>query len=462
VLRQHKMTTPGPTKWSTYAGPLVMVFAGGSASNEPELKLPVRLPQGRGQWDRVVHFLGSPDTWHKIDLVRRHDSSQPGGWRYEVHLLVLSEGYVAECNRALLDAAPTDRAACVDVNVSNLAVVSVDSNDRDPRSTVVRRDADERDRLARADAKRRRGARRADRSRRANNANQYAKSRAKLKRDERRAARGLRAVTDSTPLGPRLANANGVPRQAYRRDQLSATYRDRRHREGERARAQSLTKQTRAHDAAVKMVAAHGVHWLIEECNLTAWAKLWGKSLHAFAPGIVTTELAALAASRGGSFVKVATGPTALSSHCLCGHRVKKSLSERRHVCGACGFSGHRDLVSAALGTCVKHADLSDPLSARVDYARAGALLATLSSPPLTHGRQDALTSQTHPLVSSRRSDATHHGARSVASSHRAARLNARRTAQSTNGPGSLGPAKVAHGSALRCISPPGDLRLSS
>jgi hypothetical protein len=465
VLRQHTMTTPGSTKWSSYAGPLVMVFAGGPQSHEPELQLPVRLPQGRGQWDRVGHFLSQPDLWHKINLVRRADSSQPGGWRYEMHLLVLSAGFTSAQNCALLDASPTDRRACVDVNVSNLAVVSVDAVHH-ARSTVVRVDADEQERLARAAAKKRRGERRVDRSRRASNAQQYAKSQAQVQRDERRCARGLRCVTDSTPRGGRLTAANGVPKRAYRHDQLSATYRDLRRRQGERERAQSLTKHTHAHDVAVQLVAIHGTNWLIEDCNLTTWAKLWGKSLHAFAPGMVTAELAALVARRGGSFVKVATGPTALSSHCLCGHRVQKDQSTRTHHCGACGFGGDRDLVSSALGTCVV-TDLDDPSSARVDYTRAAALLAAITTTSTSRrfinpGRQDALTSQTHPLVSARRSDARYHGARSTRSPRRTARLNARRTAQSTNGPGSARPAKVVHDSVLRCISPPGDLRRSS
>jgi hypothetical protein len=196
VLRQPRKGTlrPGPTKWSTFSGPLTLVYAGGPHSKEPELQLPVRLPQGRGQWDRLVHFLGDPNIWHKINLVRRPDSSQPGGWRYEMHLLVLRAGYVSTRHRDLLSQAPTDRTSCVDVNVSNLSVASVGAH-QDPRSTVVRADPEERDRLARAAAKKRRGQRRVDRSRRAMNANQYAKSRAQVKRDERRAARGLRVVT---------------------------------------------------------------------------------------------------------------------------------------------------------------------------------------------------------------------------------------------------------------------------
>ncbi len=468
VLRQkNRMQTPGATKWSSYAGPLMMVFAGGPQSNEPELQLPVRLPQGRGSWDRVVHFLTQPNLWHKIDLVRRADSSQSGGWRYEMHLLLLGEGYVSPRSRALLELAPTDRTACVDVNVSNLAVVSVEAGHHDPRSTMVRADPDERERLARAEAKKRRGLRRVDRSRRASNAAQYAKSKAQLQRDERRAIRGLRPVTDATSRGGRLSHTSGVPRQAYRRDQLSGAYRDLRRRHGESARAQSLTKQSKAHDVAVQLVATHGVHWMLEDCNLTAWAKLWGKSIHAFAPGMVTAELAALVARLDGSFTKVATGPTALSSHCLCGRRSKKDLSTRVHRCDVCGFTGHRDLVSAALGTCVVRTDLSDPRSARVNYAAAGVLQAELTATSTNQistkpGDQGALTSQTHPLVAPRRSDFVSQGARSVRHPHRTARLRARSTAQSTNGSRHLGPAKVAHDSALRSSSPPGDLRLNS
>jgi hypothetical protein len=226
VLRQNTMTTPGPTKWSAYAGPLVMVFAGGPRSNEPELQLPVRLPQGRGVWDRVVHFLANSDLWHKIDLVRRPDSSQPGGWRYELHLLVLTEGYASPGNRVLLERVPTGRVACVDVNVSNLSVVSVASSDpRDLRSTVVRADADARDRWAALAAKNRRGARLVERSRRTSNARQYAKSRAQLARDERRAKKGLHPVESLTPGGGRLSRADGVPLHAYWRDDLSVAYR---------------------------------------------------------------------------------------------------------------------------------------------------------------------------------------------------------------------------------------------
>jgi hypothetical protein len=140
---------------------------------------------------------------------------------------------------------------------------------------------------------------------------------------------------------------------------------------------------------AVQLVATHGTNWLIEDCNLTAWAKLWGKSLAAFAPGMVTAELAELTTSRGGRLTKVATGPTALSSHCRCGRRAQKGLAQRVHICGACSFSGDRDLVSAARDTCVTHIEITDPTTARVDYARAIALLATVTTTSTNQGRQD-------------------------------------------------------------------------
>ena len=487
VLNQHTMTTPGVTKWSSYAGPLVMVFAGGPQSNEPELQLPVKLPKGRGQWDRMVHFLSDAATWHKIDLVRRQDTSQPGGWRYEMHLLVLHAGYTSARNQALLDAAPSNRVACVDVNVSNLSVFSVpasraapgpttaqgtDIHSADLRSTTVRATIDARDHLVEAAAKKRRGQRLVDRSRRASNQDQYAHSAAQTRRDERRVARGLRAVTTELPRGPRHTNAKNVPLRSYRRDELSGAYRVARRRQGERDRAASVTKRARAQDIVLQLVATHGATWLIEDCNLTLWARRWGKHLHSFAPGMVTAGLSEIAESRGGSFSKMATGPTALSSHCLCGHRAKKLLSERRHTCLVCGLRGDRDLVSAALGTCVQLSDPRDAGTALVDYTRAAALLGALTdfdgtasdgtasdgtasdtSSSINHGHQDALTSQTHPLVGGRHSGVHHQGARSVGSSRRAARLNASKTMPPTTyhgtGPGHPGPAKVALDSGL-------------
>jgi hypothetical protein len=52
-----------------------------------DLVLPVRLPQGAGQWAHLCHFLAHPGVWHKMDLVHVRDRRAPGGWRYYAHLL---------------------------------------------------------------------------------------------------------------------------------------------------------------------------------------------------------------------------------------------------------------------------------------------------------------------------------------------------------------------------------------
>jgi hypothetical protein len=469
LLRQKHMSIPGPTRWKDYTGPLVMVFAGGPNSNEGELQLPVLLPQGRGQWDRVTHFLSDPESWHKINLVRRPDQSQPGGWRYEMHLLVLNSGHTSPKNKELLGRAPTTRVACVDVNVSNLSVVSVVRSatvglgPRDLISTVVAKGNLEQDFLKKAEAKKRRGQKKCDRSRRSTNDSQYQKSNAQIKRDSKRVTRGLKPVETQVPGGARLARADGKPTQAYYRDTLSGSYKIQRRSLGETDRARSLTKQIKAHDIAVQLSAIHGTNWIIEDCNLSTWARLWGKSLHAFAPGMITAELAALATRLGGTFTKVSTTQTALSSHCLCGHAKKKGLSERVHSCDHCGFTGDRDLVSAGLGTCVVLSEVPAAASVWVDYTRAASILDALTSPNALHqGYQDALTSQTHPLDTPRRIGEADQGVRSAANTRWTARHNASGTGQSTKGLGKSNPAKVAYDPALARSSPRGQLRLNS
>ena len=73
-----------------------MVFTGLPAG---DLVLPVRLPQGGGQWAHLCDFLADPHVWHKIDLVRGHRKA-PGGWRYYAHLLVHQAGYQSVATRA--------------------------------------------------------------------------------------------------------------------------------------------------------------------------------------------------------------------------------------------------------------------------------------------------------------------------------------------------------------------------
>lgn len=59
--------------WWEHDGPLTLVYAGGPEGRRGDLVVPVRLPQGAGQWPHLVHTLGDPDAFHKVDLVRRRD-----------------------------------------------------------------------------------------------------------------------------------------------------------------------------------------------------------------------------------------------------------------------------------------------------------------------------------------------------------------------------------------------------
>src|SRR5262249_45576870 len=129
---------------------------------------------------------------------------------------------VAE-RRATVAIEAMDRTAGVDVNVSNVTVASHE-NGRAIRVTRIERDATQQQRDRGLRRRERRRHRALDRSRRAMNRAQYQLSRRQDKRARRRAAAGL-APVDVIPMGPRVARADGMPRQSYRRDQLSASYR---------------------------------------------------------------------------------------------------------------------------------------------------------------------------------------------------------------------------------------------
>lgn len=128
-----EMTAKGKPKtraatWWDHTGALAVVFTGGADSNRGDLVLPVRLPSGAGRWPRLLHFLNNPETWHKVDLVRRRDASAPGGWAYEAHLMVLAGGYASPATKVRrAAAAELERAGGVDGNVSNLSIVSFPS-----------------------------------------------------------------------------------------------------------------------------------------------------------------------------------------------------------------------------------------------------------------------------------------------------------------------------------------------
>ncbi|MCJ0874885.1 transposase [Streptomyces sp. AP-93] len=397
-----KTTTSGKpgtrkTTWWDHRGPLSVVFAGGPDSGPNDLVLPVRVPQQPGQWARVERFLANPDSWHKVDLVRRRKAATPGGWVYEAHLMILGPGYTAPAVRAMREqAAALGRIGGVDGNVSNVSVASfpasLDPADGAPASTEITLTPGERALLEREAKKRRGRARALERSRRATNTAQYGLSKNQVRRAERRAAKGLEPKVASMPGGARVARVDGVPKQAFRRDRLSVNYREQRARQAEHAASMAEHRRHRARQIARQIIAAHGPVLVVEDCDIRTWHRLWGKRLSQTTPGLLIAALDRECQAAGGRLVRASTWSTALSQHCLCGKRVSKTLRDREHKCTACGLAGKRDLVSAALAAFVRFTNVDDPKTAYLDTTASRNAQITFAE-----GLEEALRESTAP-----------------------------------------------------------------
>jgi hypothetical protein len=235
---------PASGSWLGHDGALAVVFTGLPGG---DLVLPVRLPQGAGQWAHLAHFLADPAAWHKIDLVRVRDRKAPGGWRYYAHLLVHQAGYQSPDTRARRAEIPTDRRAGVDVNVSNLALASFPDGHPEQLALSQIGHTDEQQQAAARAANRARARQKAlDRSRRSTNPDQYGPSPRQAARATRRAERGLAARQITNPGGPRHARADRVPLRAYRHDRLSRGYHLTRADHAVEARGTSQAKHARA------------------------------------------------------------------------------------------------------------------------------------------------------------------------------------------------------------------------
>ena len=200
------------------------------------------------------------------------------------------------------------------------------------------------------------------------------------KRAQHRADKGLAARQIANPAGPRHARADGVPLRAYRHDKLSGHYQRARCDYAAESRSASKAKQARADQVAARIVAAHGNTITVEDCRISTWARLWGKRIALFSPGMLVAALKRECQATGGTLYRASTRTTALSQHCLCGNRVPKTLAQRIHHCPHCGLIADRDITSAMLAACVDLTDPDDPRTARVDYKLAHALRAWLAS----------------------------------------------------------------------------------
>ena len=402
-VQPRRMRAVESDAWWQYEGPLAVVFTGLGVGT---LVLPVRLPTAPSNQPILDHHLADPSRWHKIDLVRYRAPYAPGGWRYEAHLLVLAQPYVspsASERRARVAIEAADRKAGIDVNVSN---VTIASHERGEAMRITRVDRDEsRRQRDRSRSRRERQRKRAlDRSRRAANKAQYQLSKRQAKRARRREAAGLPPV-EVIPMGPRNSRADGKPVQSFRRDQLSASYRRGRAAQAAEAEAATQARRDHARQVAADVVARHGYQLVVEDANISAWAKSWGRALAAFSPGGLITaidrEARAVAALAGGvgGVVRAATSTTALSQYCPCGVRVPKRLADRVHDCPACRLRGDRDAVAAVLASFVDLGDRSSPSSARVDYAASTGALDEIRKALLSRdsfkGWQDTLSEST-------------------------------------------------------------------
>jgi transposase len=389
--------------WWNHTGPLVLVYSGLPGG---DLVLPVRLPSAPGNQAMLEHHLGDPSRWHKIDLFRSRD--RRGRWRYEAHLVVLTQPYVSPSTRARRAAAAhaaSDRRAGIDVNVSNITIASV-GDTHDLLVTRVERSAGQRQRSHRRARQERSRQRALDRSRRAMNTEQYQLSKRQAKQARRREAAGLRPVA-VVPMGPRRARADGRPLQPFRLDQLSNTYRRERAAQVAREASAARARKDHAREVAGAVVQEHGCTLTMEACDLRSWSRQWGRSVAAFAPGTIIAAIAreadavAAVAMTEGGVVRASTRTTALSQHCLCGERVAKDLGQRTHTCPSCGLQGARDTIAAVLAAHVVFGNRHEPKSAAVDYGACRALLDALPSKTidyrllLNRGRQDARSEST-------------------------------------------------------------------
>jgi hypothetical protein len=400
---------PAPSaSWWSHDGPLVIVLTGITGG---DLVIPVRLPASPCNQPILDHHLSDPALWHKVDLVRQRDPTPAGGWRYEAHLMVLTTPYVSRetaRRRAFVAKDAVQRKAGIDVNVSNVTVASHE-NGEDLRITRVARDAGDPDTIRRRAAKKRRRERALERSRRAANPERYELSRRQEDEAQRRVGEGLppRLVI---PKGARKSRAGGKPLSAYRTDRLSRSYRRERAALAADAAAAARAKRDLARRVAGELVSRHGFRLAIEETGISAWARRWGRALHAFGPGMLVAAIereataTASLAGIGGGVVRASTRQTALSQHCLCGRRVEKTIAERTHRC-TCGLTGDRDAVSATLAAHLVFGDAADPRTAVVDYATAAAALEDAATTEVLRstlylvapGRQDALSESTAP-----------------------------------------------------------------
>ena len=192
--------------------------------------------------------------------------------------------------------------------MSNLALASFSAET--PEHLVIEQidcTDDQQKAAARASRRARARQRALDRSRRNTNAEQYGPSPRQAARAARRQQHGLAPKQITNPGGPRQARADGVPLRTYRHDRLSGRYQRTRTDHAAEWRSASQAKQARARDVAARIVATHGNRITVEDCRVSTWARLWGKRIALFSPGMLLAALKHECAATAGRLDRAGT-----------------------------------------------------------------------------------------------------------------------------------------------------------
>lgn len=100
-----------------------------------------------------------------------------------------------------------------------------------------------------------------------------------------------------------------------------------------------------AHKVSTQLVRDFDVI-AIEDLNIQGMSKgILSKQIHDAAWNIFFQKLRYKAENAGKKLIEVS--PNGTSQTCICGASVKKTLTQRQHICLNCGYVNHRDIVSA-------------------------------------------------------------------------------------------------------------------
>ena len=192
---------------------------------------------------------------------------------------------------------------------------------------------------------------------------------AQTRRYQRRIDRQRRA------MNPENYNANGTIRKGPK-----AWAKSKRQQQGEGVLVEvlrAMAAQRKSLQGALShTVLARANRLISEKVNKREWAKEYGRSVGHKAPGTFELRVGTLAEASGGSLELISTYKTYLSSRCLCGKRMKKTRSERKHFCGCSyipeGMHADRDEFSAFLAL-FSHGSALDEGQAQAAWSAWGA-----------------------------------------------------------------------------------------